>query len=51
MIIAILDMLSGSIPITAKAHQGQVLTAGFGVLLLGLAGMAVAGGPRFPALG
>ncbi len=51
LIIALLDMLSGPTPITAKAHQGQVLTAGFGVLLLGLAGIAVAGGPRFPAVG
>ena len=36
-------MLSGSIPITAKAHQGQVLTAGFGVLLLGLADQPTSG--------
>ena len=33
LIIALLDVVSGPTPIAAKAHQGQVLAAGFGVLL------------------
>lgn len=51
LIIALLDVLSGPTPITAKAHQGQVLAAGFGVLLLGVAAIGVIGGHNIPALG
>ena len=51
LIIALLDMLSGPTPISAKVHQGQVLAAGFGVLLLGIAGIAISAGARLPALG
>jgi cation:H+ antiporter len=47
LIIALLDMLSGPTPITAKAHQGQVLAAGFSVLLLGIAGIAISSSDRF----
>ena len=51
LIIALLDVMSGPTPISAKAHQGQVLAAGFGVLLLGIAGIAISAGARLPALG
>ncbi|MDP2603914.1 MAG: sodium:calcium antiporter [Deltaproteobacteria bacterium] len=51
LIIALLDVLSGPTPISAKAHQGQVLAAGFGVLLLGAAGISIAAGAKMPALG
>jgi len=40
--IALLDVLSGPTPISTRANQGQVLAAGFGVLMLGVA----AGGDR-----
>ncbi len=36
LIIALLDFVGGATPFSAKAHQGQVLGAGFGILLLGL---------------
>jgi cation:H+ antiporter len=49
--IALLDVLSGSTPISARAHQGQVLAAGFGILLLGVASMNIAAGGNMPALG
>ena len=49
--IALLDILSGSTPISARAHQGQVLAAGFGILLLGVASMNIAAGGKMPALG
>jgi cation:H+ antiporter len=49
LIIALLDALSGPTPISAKAHQGQVLAAGFGVLLLGIAAIAISAGDRLPA--
>jgi cation:H+ antiporter len=51
LIIAVLDVMSGPTPISAKAHQGQVLAAGFGLLLLGGAGIAISVGDRLPALG
>jgi cation:H+ antiporter len=49
--IALLDALSGPTPISARAHQGQVLAAGFGILLLGVASMNIAAGGKMPALG
>lgn len=51
LIIALLDALSGPTPISAKAHHGQVLAAGFGVLLLGVAAIAISAGDRLPAFG
>jgi cation:H+ antiporter len=51
LIIALLDARSGLTPISAKVHQGQVLTAGFGVLLLGLVSLSIVAGPHLPALG
>jgi cation:H+ antiporter len=49
--IAILDLLSGSTPISARAHQGQVLAAGFGLLLLGIVGISLAARGHLPVLG
>ena len=51
LIIALLDFVSGPTPISAKAHQGQVLAAGFGVLLLGLASIAISTSAQVPAIG
>jgi cation:H+ antiporter len=36
LIIAILDTVYPVIPISAKAHQGNILSAGFGILLLSI---------------
>jgi len=49
--LALLDVLSGSTPLTAKAHQGQVITAGFGIVLLGLVGISISGGASWPSVG
>jgi cation:H+ antiporter len=49
--IALLDVVSGPTPISARAHQGQVLAAGFGILLLGVASMSIAAGGSLPAIG
>ncbi|HEY7557280.1 MAG TPA: sodium:calcium antiporter [Candidatus Binatia bacterium] len=51
LIIALLDVASGPTPIAAKAHQGQVLAAAFGILLLGLASMSIFFGPNVAAVG
>ena len=49
--IALLDVLSGATPLSAKAHQGQVIGAGFGIVLLGLAAISIAGGAMLPSVG
>lgn len=49
--IAILDALSGSTPISTRAHQGQVLAAGFGLLLLGIVSISLAAPGKLPAVG
>jgi len=49
--IALLDVMSGPTPISAKAHQGQVIAAGFGIILLGLATIGIAGGGTLLRLG
>lgn len=51
VIIALLDPFDGSIPLSAKAHQGQVVTAGFGIMLLGLVCISIAAGTKLPAFG
>jgi cation:H+ antiporter len=38
-------------PLSSRVHQGHVLSAGFGILLIGLATMALMAGPRAPAVG
>jgi cation:H+ antiporter len=49
--IALLDVLSGSTPISARANQGQVLAAGFGLLMLAVAAISLAANASMPALG
>lgn len=51
LVIALLDGLSGATPISAKAHHGQVLAAGFGILLLGIVAIGVAANRFVPAVG
>jgi len=51
LIIALLDGVSGPTPISAKAHQGQVLTAAFGMLMLGITAIGVATSRQLPAVG
>ncbi len=51
LILAMLDFMCGSAPISTKAHQGQVLTASFGMLLLGLVSMSILAAGRMPSIG
>jgi cation:H+ antiporter len=51
LMIPILDFLGGAAPISARVHQGHVLTAGFAVLMLGLASVSALAGARLPAVG
>ena len=51
LIIALLDLVGGAAPISTRAHQGQVLTAAFGILLLGLVAISLSAGKHAPAIG
>jgi cation:H+ antiporter len=50
LILAAMDALSGPTPISAKAHQGHVLVASFGVLMLGIAAISLNAGRNLPAV-
>jgi cation:H+ antiporter len=51
LILAILDALYRPMPISTKAHEGHVLSAGFGILLLGIVCISLALGFRLAPLG
>jgi cation:H+ antiporter len=51
LIIALLDFVNGSTPLSARTHQGQVIGAGFGILLLGLVSISLLGSTAIPRIG
>ncbi len=51
LIIALFDLSPRSEPISSQTHQGQVLTAGYGILLLGLVSVAMIVGTNIPTIG
>jgi cation:H+ antiporter len=51
LIIALLDFKRGAAPISSQVHQGQVLTAAYGILLLGLVSIGIASAARIPVIG
>lgn len=51
LILVLLDAVYRVKPISAKAHQGNVLSAGFGILLLGLVGISIFVCNALPVLG
>lgn len=51
LIIAMLDFMNGPTPLSARAHQGQVLGAGFGMLLLGLVSISLLSPAAMPRIG
>jgi len=51
LIIAWLDVMSGPKPISRQVHEGHVLSAGFGQLMLGLACLDIVAGKHLPTLG
>ena len=50
LILSLMDALQRE-PISARAHPGHALSIGFGLLLLGIAGLGLLAGTRLPALG
>jgi cation:H+ antiporter len=51
LILAGLDLLSRSTPISARAHRGHVLSASFGILMLAVAVLRISAGQNLPAVG
>jgi cation:H+ antiporter len=51
LMIPVLDVIGGSAPISTRVHQGHILTAGFGILLLGLVGLSMILGKSLLAIG
>ena len=50
LILSFMDAIQPE-PISARAHQGHALSIGFGLLLLGVAGLALLAGTRLPVVG
>jgi cation:H+ antiporter len=38
-------------PLSTRAHQGHALSIGFGLVLIGIAGLGLLGSPRLPSIG
>lgn len=51
LIIALLDFGTGDKPISSQAHQGQTLTAAYGIMLLGLVITSIIAGHKMPRIG
>ncbi len=50
-LIALMDILHGPRPLFAGSRHGHLLSAGFGVILIGFASLAILGNQQFPTLG
>jgi cation:H+ antiporter len=50
LILALLDVLH-RLPLSTRAHHGHTLSAGFGILLLGIVGLGLILGERSPPIG
>jgi cation:H+ antiporter len=51
LMIPMLDLIGGSAPLSTRVHQGHVLTAGFGILMLGLVSLSLILGESLPSIG
>ena len=50
LILSLMDAVQPE-PLSARAHQGHALSIGFGLLLIGVAGVGLVAGHRLPPLG
>ena len=50
LILSFMDALQPE-PLSTRAHQGHALSIGFGLLLIGVAGLGLMGSSRLPAIG
>lgn len=51
LIIALLDFKRAATPLSSQVHQGQTLTAAYGILLLGLVSLVLVAGAKIPVIG
>jgi cation:H+ antiporter len=51
LMIPVLDLVGGAAPISTRVHQGHILTAGFGILMLGLVSLSIVLGTSLPPIG
>jgi len=50
LILSFMDVLQPE-PLSTRAHQGHALSIGFGLVLIGIAGLGLLGSSRLPAIG
>jgi len=50
LILSFMDAVAGDESLTARAHQGHALSIGFGICLMGVAGIGLALGARVPSV-
>lgn len=50
LILSFMDAIQPE-PLSTRAHQGHALSIGFGLLLIGIAGLGLLGSSRLPAIG
>jgi cation:H+ antiporter len=50
LILSFMDAIQPE-PLSTRAHQGHALAVGFGLVLIGIAGLGLVGGVRFPSAG
>lgn len=50
LILSFMDAVQPE-PLSTRAHQGHALSVGFGLILVGIAGLGLVSGARLPALG
>jgi cation:H+ antiporter len=50
LILSFMDALQPA-PLSTRAHQGHALSIGFGLVLIGIAGLGLLGSSRLPAIG
>jgi len=50
LILSFMDAVQPE-PLSTRAHQGHALSIGFGLVLIGIAGVGLIGGSRLPAIG
>ncbi|HSE87348.1 MAG TPA: sodium:calcium antiporter [Candidatus Binatia bacterium] len=51
LMIPVLDLIGGAAPLSTRVHQGHTLTAGFGILMLGLVSLSIVLGAGLPSIG
>lgn len=51
LILSLMDAIGGKTPISSRAHSGNALSIGFGMILVGIVGIGLAAGPHLAGVG